>query len=234
MNDNKSVTRKLETLKIVPIFSGLGIKDLEKIANVAFQRSYTKEQVVLFEDEGGQTLFIVMTGQVKISRISEDGREVILAVMAEGDFFGELSLLDGQSRSANVVCTKDAEMLLINRDDFLNLLSEFPQIAIQLLRELASRMRKSDSQIKNLSLKNSTGKVAGTIARLAEDIGIPNNGSTIEIPNLPTQQDLANMSGTSRETISRVLQRFINDGYVSKDGNKLVIRDFEKFKKDLV
>ncbi len=225
--------KKLEILKIVPIFEDLGIKELEKIAAVAFQQSYSKDQVILFEEEGGQTLFIVMSGQVKISRITDDGREVILAVMAEGDFFGELSLLDGQSRSASVICIKDAEMLLINRDDFLKLLHEIPSISIHLLRELAGRMRKSDSQIKSLSLKNSTGKVTSTINRLAQDIG-SQNGNRIEIRNLPTQQDMANMAGTSRETISRVMQKLFNDGYIIREGNTMVIVDYEKFCRDFI
>jgi CRP/FNR family cyclic AMP-dependent transcriptional regulator len=226
-------SRKLAVLQEVPIFSGLGPKELEKISAVAHQRMYRKDQVILIEEEAGQTLFILMSGQVKISRISEEGREVILAVMSEGDFFGELSLLDGQSRSANVIVLKDAEMLLINRDDFLSLLKEFPMIAIQLLREMAGRMRRSDSQIKSLSLKNATGKVTGTLHRLAEDIG-QRDSNQVEIVSLPTQQDLANMAGTSRETISRVLQKLISDKYIAKDGSKLTILDYEKFKKDFI
>ncbi len=233
MSDGTSSYNKIDILKKVPIFSGISSKDLEKIVAVTHQRKYRKDSMILIEEEAGQTMFILMSGQVKISRISEDGREVILAVMAEGDFFGELSLLDGQSRSANVTVIKDAEMLLINREDFLSLLNEFPQIAIQLLRELAGRMRKSDSQIKSLSLKNATGKVTGTLHRLAEDIGfLRENRVTIE--NLPTQQDLANMAGTSRETISRVIQRLINDNYVVKEGSRLIILDYERFKKSFI
>lgn len=233
MNEETIAHHKIEILKKVPIFSGLSAKDIEKIVAVTHQRKYRKDNIILIEEEAGQTMFILMSGQVKISRISEDGREVILAVMGEGDFFGELSLLDGQSRSANVTVIKDSEMLLINREDFLSLLNEFPQIAIQLLRELASRMRKSDSQIKSLSLKNATGKVTGTIHRLAEDIGIL-EGNRVRIDNLPTQQDLANMAGTSRETISRVLQKLANEQYIKKEGSKLIIQDYERFKKDFV
>lgn len=233
MSEETTPINKIEILKKVPIFSGISSKDMEKIVAVTYQKKYRKDNMILIEEEAGQTMFILMSGQVKVSRISEDGREVILAVMGEGDFFGELSLLDGQSRSANVTVIKDAEMLLINRDDFLNLLNEFPQIAIQLLRELAGRMRKSDAQIKSLSLKNATGKVTGTIHRLAEDIGVVENNQVC-IDNLPTQQDLANMAGTSRETISRVLQRLINDKYVTKEGGKLVILDYNRFIKDFI
>jgi CRP-like cAMP-binding protein len=233
MSDSSHHSDRAGFLKRVPIFSELASKDLERISAVAHLRHYHKEQVILIEEEVGQTLFIVMSGQVKISRISEDGREVILAVMGEGDFFGELSLLDGHSRSANVTVIKDAEMLLIHREDFLNLLKEFPSIGINLLKELASRIRKSDAQIKSLSLKNATGKVASTLLRLAEDIGVQ-NGSALTIASVPTQQDLANMAGTSRETINRVIQRLINDGYITRQGNELTITDFIRFRRDFI
>ncbi len=231
MTQEPDFQSKTEFLKKVPLFRELHPKDLERIALVAHKRTYPREQLIMIEEETGQTLFILMNGQVKISRIGEEGKEVILAVMTSGDFFGELSLLDGQSRSANVTVMQESQMLLIHRDDFLNLLRECPSIAINLLKELASRIRKSDTQIKSLSLKNSTGKVTSTILRLATDIGT-RDGIKVAIRNLPTQQDLANMSGTSRETISRMIQRLINKGYLSKSGNTLTILDYERFKKD--
>lgn len=224
---------RISVLQKVPIFGTLDAHDLERIVAVTHQRSYRKDSVILIEEEVGHTMFIVMGGLVKISRISEDGKEVILAVMGKGDFFGELSLLDGQARSANVTVLKDSEMLLIHRDDFLPLLKEFPQIAIELLKVLAGRLRKSDTQIKSLSLKNAVGKVAGTLHRLAEDIGVQSDNRVV-IETLPTQQDLANMAGTSRETISRILQRMATQKYVSKEGSQLTILDYGRFKKDFL
>ncbi|MCB0834576.1 MAG: Crp/Fnr family transcriptional regulator [Bacteroidetes bacterium] len=224
---------KISVLTKVPIFSTLESHDLKQIIAVTHHRHYPKDSVILIEEEEGHTMFIVMSGLVKISRISDEGKEVILAVMGEGDFFGELSLLDGHARSANVTVLQEADMLLIHRDDFLSLLREFPQIAIELLKVLAWRLRKSDTQIKSLSLKNAMGKVAGTIFRLAEDIGVQTDNSVV-IPSLPTQQDLANMAGTSRETISRILQRLVAQKYVHKEGGRLTILDFARFKKDFL
>jgi CRP/FNR family transcriptional regulator, cyclic AMP receptor protein len=230
-NPSSEHNEKIEFLKKVPIFTELTAKDLERISHVAHHRSYRKDQVILIEEESGQTLFILMNGQVKISRLAEEGREVILAVMAEGDIFGEMSLLDGHSRSANVTVLQDSEMLLIYRDDFLGLLREFPSIAINLLKELAKRMRKSDSQIKSLSLKNATGKVTSALIRLAEDIGCRQD-KEIWIKSLPTQRDLANMAGTSRETISRIIQKLITKGYITKKGNGIAIPEYDRFKED--
>ncbi|MCK5033258.1 MAG: Crp/Fnr family transcriptional regulator, partial [Calditrichia bacterium] len=123
------------------------------------------------------------------------------------------------------------EILVIRREDFLQMLRDFPQIAINLLKELAHRLRRSDSQIKSLSLQNATGKVASTLLRIADDSGKIHLGQ-VEIPKLPPQQDLANMAGTSRETISRVIKSLSEKGYLKKIGSKLIIMDYEAFRSD--
>ena len=153
----------------------------------------------------------------------------ILGILSEGDFFGEMSILDGQARSATVVAIDDADLLVIRRDDFLKMLKEYPQIAINLLKELAMRLRRADAQIKSLSLQDAAGKVASTILRLADDAGRIKHGM-VEISELPLQQDLANMSGTSRETISRVIKSLCQEGYLKKEGGKLIILDYNRFK----
>jgi CRP-like cAMP-binding protein len=221
----------VSTLKNIPLFSELEDDDLVAISKVAVRQSFRKDNMVLIEEEVGSTMFIILDGRVKISRISDEGREVILSIMSEGDFFGEMSILDGQARSANVVTLEDSTILVIHREDFLQMMHDFPQIAINLLKELAHRLRRSDSQIKSLSLQNATGKVASTLLRIADDSGKIHLGQ-VEIPKLPPQQDLANMAGTSRETISRVLKSLSEEGYLRKQGNKLIILDYESFRQD--
>jgi len=218
-------------LKYVPLFSELSDRDLLEISKVAVTQVFRKDNMILIEEEVGSTMFVILEGRVKISRISEEGREVILSILSEGDFFGEMSILDGQARSANVVTLEDATILVIHREDFLQMLHDYPQIAINLLKELAHRLRRSDSQIKSLSLQNATGKVASTLLRIADDSGKIHLGQ-VEIPKLPPQQDLANMAGTSRETISRVLKTLTEQGYLRKEGNKIIILDYESFRSD--
>ena len=218
-------------LKFVPLFSELSDADLTAISKVAVTQLFRKDNMILIEEEVGSTMFVLLEGRVKISRISEEGREVILSILSEGDFFGEMSILDGQARSANVVTLEDSTILVIHREDFLQMLHDFPQIAINLLKELAHRLRRSDSQIKSLSLQNATGKVASTLLRIADDSGKIHLGQ-VEIPKLPPQQDLANMAGTSRETISRVLKTLVEQGYLRKEGNKIIILDYESFRSD--
>jgi CRP-like cAMP-binding protein len=221
----------VSVLKYIPLFSELSESDLKEIIKLAVKQYYKKDNMILIEEEIGSTMFIILEGRVKISRISEEGREVILSILSEGDFFGEMSILDGQNRSANVVTLDDSKIMIIRREDFLQMLHDYPQIAINLLKELAHRLRRSDSQIKSLSLQNATGKVASTLLRIADDSGKIHMGQ-VEIPRLPPQQDLANMAGTSRETISRVLKSLAKQGYLKKEGSRLIILDYESFRSE--
>jgi CRP-like cAMP-binding protein len=140
-----------------------------------------------------------------------------------------MSILDGLNRSATVVALEDTELFIIQRKEFLDLLNKHPEITIALLSELTQRLRNADMKIKALSLKDAEGKVATVILQLADDIGKIKQG-TVEIDKLPLQQDLANMAGTSRETISRTLHSFAKKGMVELEGSKLKIIDYEKFR----
>jgi CRP/FNR family transcriptional regulator, cyclic AMP receptor protein len=216
-------------LKYVPIFSELDDETLGKIAKLGVKKQFKKEAVVLFENENANTLFVIVSGKVKISRMSDEGKEVILTILNESDFFGEMGLLDGMSRSATVTAMEDTELFLIQRNEFLDLLHAYPEVAIALLEELTQRLRSADMKIKSLSLKDAEGKVATVILQIANDAGKIKQG-TVEIEKLPYQHDLANMAGTSRETISRTLHTFAKKGFIELDGSKLRILDYEKFK----
>src|SRR3989304_2770204 len=217
-------------LRNVPIFAELEDKDLQRIAKLGTSQKYKKGNIVVLEQESGAALFVIVAGKVKVVRMDEGGKEVILSMFGPGEFFGEMSLLDGMARSASVVATVKAELFMIHRRDFLELLHEYPSVAIALLAELAMRLRKADMQIKSLSLKDAAGRVANVLLMLADDLGVFRKGK-VEIEDLPLQQDIANMAGTSRETVSRMLHQFIRDGQVQLKGNKLFINDFEGFRK---
>jgi CRP/FNR family transcriptional regulator, cyclic AMP receptor protein len=221
---------EINFLRNVPIFADLEEKDLQKIVKLGTRQKYKKGNLVLLEQESGAALFVIVSGKVKVVRMDEDGREVILSMFRPGEFFGEMSLLDGQARSASVVATVKSELFMIHRRDFLESLHEFPQVAISLLAELAMRLRKADMQIKSLSLKDAAGRVANVLLILADDVGVFRKGK-VEIDDLPLQQDIANMAGTSRETVSRMIHSFIDGEEVQIIGNKLIINDYEAFRK---
>ncbi|MCU0644546.1 MAG: Crp/Fnr family transcriptional regulator [bacterium] len=220
----------ISLLKRVPIFSLLNDSELEKIRDLCVTQHYEKDRIILIEEESGNTLFIIQRGRVKVSRISDDGREVILSILHPGDFFGELSLIDGKARSASVTAIEDSEIFLLRRGDFIGLLEDYPQISISLLKELAARIRKSDTQIKSLSLQDAMGRVASSLIMLAQDSGRSLKNQVV-IPKIPLQQDLANMAGTSRETISRVFRYFEDEKLIERAGRKITIPDFMRFRK---
>jgi CRP/FNR family cyclic AMP-dependent transcriptional regulator len=219
----------MEFVRNVPVFADIEASELAKIVRVGVRKKYKKGSIILLEEETGAALFVIVSGKVKVVRTDDEGREVILSILGENDFFGEMSILDGLSRSASVVAITKTELFMIHRRDFLKLMQDVPSVAISLLKEMTMRLRKADSQIKSLSLKDATGRVANVILQLADDIGTIRKGR-VEIDELPLQQDLANMAGTSRETISRVIHGFIKKNLVEMRGNKLIINDYEKFK----
>ncbi|MBU0711460.1 Crp/Fnr family transcriptional regulator [bacterium] len=218
-------------LKNIPLFADLRDEILEKISDLMQKRIYKRNNMILMEEDVGDSLFILNTGSVKITRLSDDGREVILSILGEGDFFGEMSIFDGESRSANVIALEDSEVFILKRGDFLDLLEKHPKIAITLLQEMAIRLRRSDQQIEGLSLSDAESRIAMSIIRFAEDLGIIKLGQVV-IENLPFQQDIANMAGTSRETVSRMLKMLEVKGWIQRKGRRLVITNYDVFVKE--
>ena len=218
-------------LSNVPLFEELEGKDLDAIAKVAISRSYSKGSIIILAEEEGDTLFIISQGQVKVSIVSEDGREAILALLGEGAVFGELSLLDGKPRSANVVATEATNLYMVRRSDFLQLLYKVPQIAVGLLAELASRLRKTDRKIEGLALLDVTSRISETLLQLADEQG-EEQKTGIMLKNRPSHQQLANMAGTTRETVSRVLKRLESQGYITTRGRSIIVLREEHWLED--
>ena len=211
-----------ELLKRVPLFEGLSNNELTALSDVATLRVFPKDRVVIMAAEEGDSLFVIHQGQVKVSIVSEDGREVILSLLGPGSVFGELSLLDGKPRSANVVATEDTDLLMLRRSDFIQLIYKTPQIATALLAELASRLRKTDRQIEGLALLDVTSRISETLLQLAPEQGTE-TADGVGIESRPTHQELANMSGTTRETVSRVIKRLEGQGYINCSGRRITI-----------
>ncbi len=219
----------LVSLRNVPLFEGLDDEELQTIANVTIKRTFTKDSVIILAEEEGESLFIIEDGQVKVSIVSEDGREVILSLLGEGAVFGELSLLDGKPRSANVIATEETSLIMLRRPDFVQILFKMPQIATALLAELATRLRKTDRQIEGLALLDVTSRISETLLQLASEYG-KESEKGITLQNRPTHQELANMSGTTRETVSRVLKRLETQGYITCSGRTITILKEDNWK----
>ena len=209
----------VEQLRRVPLFAHLNPEELVRVSQAVRAKSYPKNSVILFEDDPGDALFILVSGQVKVVLIGEDGREVILAMLHEGDFFGEMSLIDDQPRSAHVIATEDASMLVLRRDDFRTAMDEVPRIALGLLQALSRRLRRADDKIGGLVLLDVTGRLAKLLLQLSDD----NDGITIA--RRLTHQQLAQMIGSSRETVSRTLRDLTDRGLIEINRRTMAIRD---------
>ncbi|HEX9730282.1 MAG TPA: Crp/Fnr family transcriptional regulator [Gemmatimonadales bacterium] len=208
-----------ETLRSVPLFAKLSDDELARVADAARERAYPKNSVILFEDDPGDALYVVVTGQVKVLLIGEDGREVILSVLAAGDFFGEMSLIDDEPRSAHVIAMEDSNLLVLRRADFQQALDEHPRIALGLLRALSRRLRRADDKIGALVLLDVLGRLARILLQLADD----HDGHTIT--RKLTHHTIAQMIGSSRETVSRTMRELTERGVIDVNRQTITIRD---------
>ena len=207
-----------EVLKRVPLFNDLSEAEVSRFAEVTREREYPKNSVILFEDDPGDALYIVSTGQVKVVLIGEDGREVILSVLGDGDFFGEMSLINDEPRSAHVIAMKDSQLLVLRRDDFQSRLEEQPKIALKLLRVLVQRLRHADEKIGGLVLLDVNGRVAQLLLKLAEESGGP------RITRRLTHHTIAQMIGSSRETVSRAMRELVERGTIDVSRREITIK----------
>tara|TARA_Y100001934_G_C11983951_1_gene599965 strand:- start:13 stop:690 length:678 start_codon:yes stop_codon:yes gene_type:complete len=216
-------------LSTVSIFTDLNQETLEKVKSITTERKYPKGSMIILEEEYGDKLFIVKEGTVKITRVNDEGKEVILALLGSSEIFGEMAILDGESRSANVLAQENCNLIVISSEDFIEILKDNFKVSFALMSELAKKIRKSDLQIEALSLSDAEHRIGVSILSLAEDMGVIRNGK-VTIQNLPFQQDIANMAGTSRETVSRVMKTFEDRNLILKEGHTVVIPDYLYFK----
>jgi CRP-like cAMP-binding protein len=198
----------VERLRQVPLFSEVAEAGLARIARAAREKTYPKNSVILFEDDPGDALYVVMRGRVKVVLVGEEGREVILSILSDGDFFGEMALIDDRPRSAHVIATEDSDLLVLRRDDFRACLEESPFIALGLLTAMSQRLRQADEKIGGLVLLDVNGRVARLLLALADE----HDGS--HIPRKLTHHTIAQMIGSSRETVSRAMREFAERGFV--------------------
>jgi len=219
----------MDFLSTVSIFSEIDKDSLVEVSKITTERSYPKGSMIILEEEYGDKLFIVQSGTVKITRVNDEGKEVILALLGSSEIFGEMAILDGESRSANVLAQETCSLLVISSEDFINILKKNFKVSFALMSELAKKLRKSDLQIEALSLSDAEHRIGVSILNLAEDMGVIRNGK-VTIQNLPFQQDIANMAGTSRETVSRVMKTFEDRNLILKEGHTVVIPDYLYFK----
>ena len=209
---------RTQTLKAVPFFTQLNEHELEVVRAVATERSYAKTAVVLTEGEMGDSLYMIQSGKVKVVIGDEEGREIILKILGPGDFFGEMSMIDKEPRSASVTTMEPATFLVLTHAAFERCIEKAPRIANVVMQILAQRVREADRKIGTLALMDVYGRVASTLLELA----VYTNGKLVVGEKL-SQQDLANMVGASREMVNRILKDLTERGFISIESKSITI-----------
>jgi CRP-like cAMP-binding protein len=212
-------------LASVPMFNGLQRDELLKFAELTRERTYPKGSVILFQGDPGDSLYVLRQGRAKVVLIGEDGREVILGVLEPGAHFGELALIDDQPRSAHVIAMEDSQLLILRREDFRRRVEANPTVAWALLTELSRRLRRADQKIGGLVLLD----VPGRISRLLLDLSAESESATIEKPL--THQTIAQMIGASRETVSRAMKEFQEEGLIRVERRRIAVANRDALEK---
>src|SRR5687767_3632957 len=205
------------------LFSELDDKELGTIAAVAKSRRYAKDDVVFHESESGDVFCLIREGKVKVTMISPEGKEIILSMMGPGDFFGEMALLDDEPRSATVVALEPLDVVTIWRSDFLSILQENFSITRKVLAEISRRLRKMSTRAESLATMDVYGRLARFFIDLAKESGKPLENGYVAVTR-PTHQAIANMIGTSRETVSRLIHDLMRQDLLLSEGKTVYLR----------
>ena len=214
-DENKAFLRR------VPLFSGLTEQQLDALAAGSARRSFPKGRTIVSEGEPSQSMYILLAGRAKVQRSDSEGKEVILAVLGSGEFFGEMSLIDDAPRSASVITLEPCEFMAVGKDAFKTMLSQSSEVSMAVMRGLVRRLREADKKIETLALLDVYGRVARVLLDFSENVG----GERIVKNRLP-RQEIAKMIGASREMVSRVMKGLERDVYsMPLPEGKLVLRE---------
>lgn len=208
------------------LFSELEGPLLEKVLHSANTRVYGKGETVFTRGEDGERLFAILRGRAKVSVFSEEGREVVLAVMKPGDFFGEIAFLDGSVRTADATAVEELEVISVGRRDFFPILESHPTIYMKIIRVLCERLRLTNETIEDSIFLTVPARVAKTLIKLSQSYG-EEMGDRMRLNIKMSQQEMANLIGTSREVVNRHLRALQSDGVISMDHGHIVIDDMD-------
>jgi len=213
---------KSDFIRRVPLFSTLSDAEFTSIEHIFIVRSYRKNQVIFLEEETGTYMYIVLAGKLKITKSTSGGKESILAIHRVGDFFGEMALLDGKTSPATVSAMEDCRIASISKADFYSLLMSNDKVVRQIIQVLCARLRQVWAQVQALSYSSAEARIRGGILELARKHGVPDSRGII-IDLKITHQEMAELVGTSRETVTRTLARLRDEGILQFEGRRMVL-----------
>jgi CRP/FNR family cyclic AMP-dependent transcriptional regulator len=217
----------IELLRSVPLFAGLEQDELESFSRVAVPRSFTAATRVFHEGDHSDACYIVRGGSFRVTREHSDGRAITLATLGPGDIFGELAMLDGEVRSASVEALVDGELLALPAGEVRSLLARHPEITVKLVAALVGRLRVANERISRQSFQTVPSRVAGVLSQLVAEES-PRIADGGEVTIRMNQADLAQLAGTSRESVSRFLADLERAGIVRPGRGRVTVLEPSK------
>jgi len=215
-----SMLSNLELIRRVPLFALLTANQAESVAESVTKRRFKRGETIVEQGEKSNTLFIILTGRVRVVTSDKRGREVILATLQPGDYIGEMSLIDNQEHSATVRAEVQTDVLVLGRAEFARCLPENSSMAYAIMKGLVQRLRQADRKIESLALMD----VYGRVARALLEFALPDREGQMTIKDRISRQDIAKMVGASREMVSRVMKDLEDRGFIEtrEDGSMLI------------
>jgi len=214
----------LDFLSETSLFSNLSQEQLKKIEMITSTKEVPADKMLFLENEPGDVVYLIVSGRVKISKISVSGREKTLAILEDGDIFGEISLLDGGLRSATAQVLKNTKLLIIHRQDFLEVIHKYPEIGSKIIAVLSQRLRDTNRQLSNAHFKTVTERTKDLLLKLADEEG-KEVIEGIMIEKSLTHEELAGLIGTSRESMTRTLNKLQDQGWLRINNKGIIIFD---------
>jgi CRP/FNR family cyclic AMP-dependent transcriptional regulator len=218
--------RTIWYLKKIPLLSELSADSLSRLAELVELTEVRRRQVIYLPGDPGHSVYFVNGGRVKISKVTRDGKELTLAYRGPGEVFGEIVLVDGGPREEMAEAVDNALLTVIPRADFEQLVERERTVAFRLTKVLAQRRREVEAKIEHLVFKDVNAKLAGLLLRLAGEYGVDDSRGTLVTLKI-THQEMANLIGSTRETVSLTLSQFKRRGLIQADGRKVIVADRE-------
>ncbi|HEX9020600.1 MAG TPA: Crp/Fnr family transcriptional regulator [Nitrospirota bacterium] len=213
---------KIESLKKTALFSSLTSQELQQIREEIVIKHFKKNVTIFHEENASEYMYLILEGEVKVTQITDTGKEIILSVHQTGDFFGELSLIDGKTAPATVSATRNSVIAIISRKDFYSILYGQSKVLDNLLRILCGRLRESMKKIQLMNFNNATQRLKMLFLMLSESYGEESEEGTLLKIKL-IHQDIAAMTGLTRETVTRILDRWKRSGEIQILQNKFIL-----------
>lgn len=213
-----------QILSELPLFSGLDHQEIASLCSVSMIKNYRKGSLIFIQGDIGDGLYLLLSGEVKITLLGSDGKEYILGFLRPGFSFGESALLKPRPRYSSVIATLESRFLVIHQKAFLQCVTHTSSILANLMDGLYKRLASVGEMLTDMAFLNVHARISKVLFALGHTIGTPSPSGDIVLPKMPTQKDFAAMAGTTRETVSRVLNDLKNHGYISGTGRKIVIR----------